>query len=203
MSTATGRPRPGGRTARVRRAVIDATLAELGEHGVDALTVDAVAARSGVHRATVHRRWADVGGLLADTLTDAAEDDWTPPDTGTLAGDLAELNRQVHAALVAQPPVTAAVIAAAGRSPRAAAALRAFWDDRYARCAVVVDRAVERGEAAPGTDPHTVLVAATAPVFHHFVLLGRPLDLDEVLTYAALAARAVSVPFAPPAPRRV
>jgi len=190
--SAPGRARPGGRTARVRRAVLDATLAELGEHGPDALTVDAVAARAGVHRATVHRRWADVAGLLADVLTDASEDDWAPPDTGTLAGDLAELNRQVHAALVAQPPVTPAVIAAAGRSPRAAAALRAFWDDRYARCAVVVERAVARGDAAPGTDPRTVLVAATAPVFHHVVLLGEPLGVERALGYAALAARAAA-----------
>ena len=51
------------------------------------------------------------------------------------------------------------------------------------------------GAAAPGTDPRTVLMAATAPVFHHFVLLGRPLEVDRVLTCAALAARgAATVP---------
>ncbi|WP_280305829.1 TetR/AcrR family transcriptional regulator [Nocardia neocaledoniensis] len=54
------RPRPGGRTARNRALVLDAVLAELTEHGYDALTVDAVAARAGVHRATVYRRWRDV-----------------------------------------------------------------------------------------------------------------------------------------------
>jgi hypothetical protein len=37
-----------------------------------------------------------------------------------------------------------------------------------------------------------VLVAATAPVFHHLVLLGRPLDVEQVLAYSALAARAAA-----------
>ena len=54
--------------------MLDAVVAELAEHGYDGLTTDAVAARAGVHRTTVYRRWGDVGGLLADVL-DAASDD--------------------------------------------------------------------------------------------------------------------------------
>ncbi|WP_375708337.1 TetR family transcriptional regulator [Actinomadura sp. K4S16] len=52
------RRRPGGRTARTRAQVLDAVLAELGEHGYDGLTMEAVAARAGVHRA------AALGGPL-------------------------------------------------------------------------------------------------------------------------------------------
>src|SRR5438046_812736 len=57
--------RPGGRSAAVRRRVLDAALAQLVQHGYDSLSVDVVAERSGVHRTTVYRRWRDVGGLLA------------------------------------------------------------------------------------------------------------------------------------------
>ncbi|MEJ3655207.1 TetR/AcrR family transcriptional regulator [Actinomycetes bacterium KLBMP 9759] len=180
--------RPGGRSARVRATVRDAVLAELAEHGFDALTVDAVAARSGVHRTTIYRRWTDVGGLLADALDAAGDDGWEPPDTGSLAGDLVELNRQVHAALVEEPSVASAVIAASFRSEQAAAALRAFWADRYTRCAVVVERAVERGELAAGTKPEPVLIAATAPIFHHHMLLGVPLTGEQVDAYAEAAS---------------
>src|SRR5690242_17540761 len=87
------RRRPGGRTARIRAQVLDAVLAELGEHGYDGLTMDAVAARADVHRTTVYRRWGDVGGLLADVLDAAGDDDWQPPDTGSLEADLAALNQ--------------------------------------------------------------------------------------------------------------
>ncbi|WP_348529505.1 helix-turn-helix domain-containing protein, partial [Nocardia brasiliensis] len=53
--------------ARIRRGV-DAVRAELTEHGYDALTVDTVAARAGVHRTTVYRRWRDVAGLITDVF---------------------------------------------------------------------------------------------------------------------------------------
>ncbi|MFF5175773.1 TetR/AcrR family transcriptional regulator [Micromonospora sp. NPDC000089] len=167
--------RPGGRSAAVRRRVLDAVTAHLIEYGYDALSVEAVADRSGVHRTTVYRRWRDVGGLLADVLAEAADDDWRPRDTGSLAGDLLAINEEVHEALTARPPLTAALIAASFRSPAAAEALRAFWVDRYDRCAVVVRRAVSRGEAPEGTDARALLVAATAPVYHeHLLLRGAP-----------------------------
>lgn len=151
--------------------------------------MDAVADRSGVHRTTVYRRWRDIGGLLADVLADATGDDWSPPQTGSLEEDLAVVNRELHAGLTADPPVTAALIAASFRSAQAAEALRIFWADRYARCAVIVRRAIDRGEVPTGTDPHALLVAATAPLYHELVLLRSPADVD----LAARAAHQVSV----------
>ncbi|MEV1006265.1 TetR/AcrR family transcriptional regulator [Streptomyces sp. NPDC049881] len=192
-SGAPARRRPGGRSARVQAQVVAAVTAELVEHGFDALSVDTVAARAGVHRATVYRRWRDVGGLLAAALDAGTDDDWRPPDTGSLTGDLRALNEEVYAALTEGPPVTMALIAAAFRSGEAARALRRFWADRYARCGVVVERAAGRGETAPDTDPYALLVAATAPLYHHFVLLRTPPDPGlpaHAAGYAALAARA-------------
>ncbi|WP_260615278.1 TetR/AcrR family transcriptional regulator [Microbispora sp. KK1-11] len=168
--------RPGGRTARIRRHVLDAVLAELGERGYDGLTMDAVAARAGVHRATVYRRWGDVGGLLADVLDAAGDDAWQPPDTGSLEGDLAALNREIQDALTAQPPIVAALIAASFRSEKADHAQRRLWEDRYARCEVIVRRAVQRAELPPRTDARRLLIAATAPLYHQLVLLRTPPD---------------------------
>ncbi|MEQ4306271.1 TetR/AcrR family transcriptional regulator [Plantactinospora sp. B6F1] len=173
--------------------MLDAVRAHLVEYGYDALGIDAVAERSGVHRTTVYRRWRDVGGLLADLLMAATDDDWRPPDTGTLEGDLRAVNSEVYAALTAEPPVTMALIAASFRSAPAADALRSFWADRYDRCAVIVRRAVRRGEIPAGSDPHRLLVAATAPLYHELVLLrsapGGQLG-SEAAGSAVLAARA-------------
>ena len=187
------RRRPGGRTARIRAQVLDAVLAELGEHGYDRLTMDGVAARAGVHRMTVYRRWGDVGGLLADVLGAAGDDDWQPPDTASLEGDLAALNQEIQAALTAHPPVVAALIAASFRSEKAAHAQQRLWEDRYARCEVIVSRAVQRGELPPHTDARQLLIAATAPVYHQLVLLRTPPDPhlpDRAARTAALAAAA-------------
>jgi AcrR family transcriptional regulator len=186
------RRRPGGRTARTRAAVLAAVAAELLDHGVDGLTVDAVAERSGVHRATVYRRWRDVGGLLADALDAGREDGWQPPDHGSLAADLIALNRDVVEHLAGERSLGRALIVASYRSTAAAAALREFLDDRYRRCEVVVTRAVDRGETPPGTDARRLLVAATAPLYHEILLLGGAVDDALAVRCGADAARAAA-----------
>ncbi|MEU4231663.1 TetR/AcrR family transcriptional regulator [Nonomuraea sp. NPDC026600] len=195
------RRRPGGRTSRIRTQVLDAVRAELGERGYDELTMDAVAARAGVHRATVYRRWQDVGGLLADVFEAASGDDWQPPDTGSLQGDLAALNHESQESLTAQPPIVAALIAASFRSEEAARGVRRLWEDRYARCEVIVSRAVRRGELPPHTDARQLLIAATAPVYHRLVLLRTPPDPDlpeHAARTAVLAASAGAFVKSPP-----
>ncbi|MDT7579603.1 MAG: hypothetical protein QOK35_867 [Pseudonocardiales bacterium] len=182
--------RPGGRTARVRAAVLEAVAAELCDRGFDGLSVDGVAARAGVHRATVYRRWRDVGGLLADTLAAARQAPWEPPDTGSLETDLVAINREVHTALSGGSPVTLALIGASFRSAEAASALREFWADRLHRGEAVVRRAALRGEIRDGVDPHQVIVAATAPLYYGVVLLRDVLSAAVAEDYARIAARA-------------
>ncbi|WP_280337243.1 TetR/AcrR family transcriptional regulator, partial [Nocardia wallacei] len=192
-------PPPGGaRTARIRAQVLEAVQAELAEHGYDALTIDTVAARAGVHRATIYRRWHDVGGLIADIFTAAADLDWQPADTGSLRGDLAALNTEIQDSLLEQPSIAAALIAVSFRSEEAARALRRLWEDRYAQCEIVVERAIRRRELSPDVDARALLVASTAPLYHHLVLLRTPPDPglpDRAANAAALAASAGAFPL--------
>jgi AcrR family transcriptional regulator len=191
MQTTDRASRPGGRTARVRSDVLAAVEAELAEHGYDGLTIDGVAARSGVHRTTVYRRWKTVAGLLVDLLQAGADDSWEPADTGSLEGDLIAVNREVHTALTARPSVTQAVIAASFRTPEAAEALTQFWLDRYERTAIVVRRAVARGEIPASVDAHQLLLTATGPLYHQLVLLRRPMSRATADHHARVAAASV------------
>ncbi|WP_342216917.1 helix-turn-helix domain-containing protein [Nocardia cyriacigeorgica] len=84
--TRTPRPRPGGRTARIRTQVLEAVHAELTEHGYDALTIDTVAARAGVHRATVYRRWRGGGGGLCPRVSAPRRLQRAPPPTRATRG---------------------------------------------------------------------------------------------------------------------
>ncbi|MGI5223144.1 TetR/AcrR family transcriptional regulator [Nocardia sp. CA-290969] len=193
QTATTARSRPGGRTARIRAQVLAAVEAELTENGYDALTVDTVAARAGVHRTTVYRRWRDVGGLIADVFAAASALDWHPPDTGSLRGDLAELNREIQDSFTAESSIAMALIAVSFRSEGAARALRQLWEDRYTQCGIVVERAVGRGEISAGTDTRALLVAATAPIYHQLVLLRTPADPgfpERAAAAATLAAQA-------------
>ncbi|HEY4020584.1 MAG TPA: TetR/AcrR family transcriptional regulator [Pseudonocardiaceae bacterium] len=184
--------RPGGRTARTRSAVLAATFAELAEHGYAQLTVEQIAQRSGVHKTTVYRRWGGVDGLLVDALGDASTIDWTPQDTGTLLGDLTAIGAELLAGFTdpVAGAVPTAVISAAFQSEAAAAALRAFYADRYDRSATVVVRAIERGEIPAGTDGAEVIRACVAPLFHRLFVSREPVEEADVRRAAAAAVAA-------------
>lgn len=194
--------RPGGRTARIRAQVLDAVRAELAESGHEGLTMEGVATRAGVHRTTVYRRWRDVGGLLVDVIDAAGEIDWQPPDTGSLRGDLTALNQEIQESLVVRPSFAVALMAASFHSEQAARAQTQLWEDRYAQCEILVERAIERGELPQqdqqgqhdqqATDARSLLIAATAPLYHQLVLLRADPDpqLPERAAAAALLAAA-------------
>lgn len=156
--------------------------------------MEAVATRAGVHRATVYRRWRDVGGLLVDVIEAAGEMDWQPPDTGSLRGDLTALNQEIQESLVMRPSFAVALMAASFHSEQAARAQTQLWADRYAQCEVLVERAVERGELpARSQDARSLLIAATAPLYHQLVLMRADPDPrlpERAAEVAVLAAAA-------------
>lgn len=189
--------RPGGRSARVRDAVRQATLAELVEHGYRGLTVENVAERSGVHKTTVYRRWGSVEGLISDALELARAEPWPIPDTGTLQGDLRGITRLVRSGF-ADPelgPVSSAFVAAAVQSHEAAQALHAFFAARHEQAAQVVRRAVARGELAAPADAEEVIRVAVAPLYYRLFVTREPVtdaDADRAAD-AALAAAVAGV----------
>src|ERR1700761_3409542 len=84
------RQRTVGRLDRSRDpAILNAALAALTENGYDATNMDDIAARAGVGKAAIYRRWSSKAALITDALVywrpDLLEDD--APNTGTLAGD--------------------------------------------------------------------------------------------------------------------
>ena len=88
MAQATGVTRPGGRTARTREAVHAATRELLAESEDGTVELAEVAARSGVHVATIYRRWRTAEGLVIDTIVDELATRSPLPATGDLRADL-------------------------------------------------------------------------------------------------------------------
>ncbi|MFD4440395.1 TetR/AcrR family transcriptional regulator [Nocardia sp. NPDC058519] len=188
--------RPGGRSARVREAVLDATTAELAEHGYQGLTVDAVTQRAGVHKTTVYRRWRGPEGLVADALERAAEQSWPIPDTGTLTGDLRALTELVRSSF-ADPDagtVATAFVAAGMQHPDAAAALRGFYAARHDEAAAIVRRAIVRGEVEPDIDAAEIIRLAIAPLFHRLFITHEPVTAEQARRSADVAATLARIP---------
>src|SRR5580693_4679657 len=99
MTKTAVRRRPGGRSARVRQSVLDATLTVLSEEGVDKLTVADIAERSGVHETSIRRRWGTKENLICDALLNYSEVHLPIPDTGSIRGDLGAFASELAAYL--------------------------------------------------------------------------------------------------------
>ncbi|GAV39996.1 TetR/AcrR family transcriptional regulator [Streptomyces acidiscabies] len=190
-----GTLRPGGRTARVRAAVLRAAGDVLAEEGFTHLDLADVARRAEVGKTTVYRRWGTVTGLVADLLTDMADQSLPRTDTGSLLGDLKANARLVQRTLTdpRQGALFKAVIAAATCDPRTAEALHRFYAVRVEEWAPCVRQAVTRGELPAGTDPHEVIRAVSAPLYYRLLTTPSPLtesDADHAAEAAATSARA-------------
>jgi AcrR family transcriptional regulator len=171
-------PRPGGRSARVRAAAIAATLAELAENGYSALSIERVAHRAGVHKTTLYRRWRTREELVLEAMLERTSERVSVPDTGSLRKDLFELARTA-AANAATPEVAAMAQTVAAESPynsELAAANRRFWVTRLALDAVIVERAIARGEVEPGIEPQQVIESVVGPIHLRLLLTGEPID---------------------------
>ncbi|MFD4404171.1 TetR/AcrR family transcriptional regulator [Nocardia sp. NPDC058499] len=184
-----GSVRPGGRTARVRAAVLEAAGDLLAEHGFARLDLAEVATRAEVGKTTVYRRWRTPAGLTADLLVDMAEQSLPRADTGSLRGDLAANARLVAETLTdpRQSRLFRAVIAAASVDEAAAVALRRFYDVRLTEWSPCIADAIDRGEAPPGTDPRAVLTAVSGPLYYRLLASGDQID-DQAAQVAAEAA---------------
>lgn len=142
-----GTVRPGGRTARVRAAVLRAAGDVLAEEGFAHLDLADVARRAEVGKTTVYRRWGTVTALVADLLGDMAEQSLPRADTGSVLGDL-RANADLVRRTLADPRQGAlfrAVIAAGACDARTAEALRRFYAVRVAEWAPCVEQGVSRG----------------------------------------------------------
>jgi AcrR family transcriptional regulator len=85
---ARGRGRP--RSEEADRAILDAALRSVGEHGVAGTTIEGVAAEAGVGKTTIYRRWPTKTDLILAALANIVPPG-DPPDTGSMAGDMAAL----------------------------------------------------------------------------------------------------------------
>jgi AcrR family transcriptional regulator len=185
-------PRPGGRTARTRAAVLAAVIEELADNGYAGATIERIAARAGIAKTTIYRRWGGLNGLLADLMAGYAGRQIPVPDEGNLGADLRALSRYVVASLQDPAIKTAftSIVAAAAEDPAARDTLARFIAARAAMMGVIVNRAVERGEVPPGTDAAGVIQIVTAQVYYRLITAGEPLSQDVADRAAAIAAAA-------------
>lgn len=193
--TAPGTTRPGGRTARVTESVFAAAVAELSARDYADISVESIAARAGVHKTTVYRRWGSKAEIIRQALAGAATAGIPVPDTGGVDEDLRALARAVQSVLSAPAgaAITRALIVGGLTSPEIAGLMSQFWAGRLAAISVIVDRATQRGQLPAGTDPAALMHAVVAPLYYELLVTRVPIterDADRGAAAAIAAARA-------------
>jgi AcrR family transcriptional regulator len=162
------RQRTDGRLDRSRDpAILNAALAALTEHGYDATNMNDIAARAGVGKAAIYRRWSSKAALITDVLVywrpDLTSDD--TPDTGSLTGDfdaLVERAARNDDNLISQDLVLRFALEAA-HDPELASALDDLILHKGRReISAILERAAARGEISGDRDWSLVADALTA-----------------------------------------
>lgn len=171
-------------------AIYGAVFSLLGEVGYDRMSMDAVAARAQVSKATLYRRWPGKPELVVEALRQRHSQVQMPPDTGSLRGDLIELLRATAVICVADAGLMQTLGTAMRDNPELAQLVRqqVMPAGRVNSVAVLL-RAAARGDLAPeaaGRDLFHDL--APALVMSRVLAHGRPVDdaflarvVDQVL----------------------
>jgi AcrR family transcriptional regulator len=185
---ARGRPRD----PRRREAILRAAIMLVAEVGYDRMTVEALAARAGVSKPTIYRRWP--GGkkeIVVDAIRSKHVDAESLPDAGSLRGDLLGLLGTMIEHIDEDAHLAAGLISQLRASEELAALMReevAPLERR--RYDVLVKRAVARGEVSADARITPLLSdVAGSVVFTRAVVTGEPLDrafLEELVDHVLL-----------------
>jgi AcrR family transcriptional regulator len=170
--------RPGRpRDARADRAILEATLELAAAEGLAGFSVDAVAQRAGVSKATIYRRWSSKEQMVVEAIHELAVS-VEVPDTGSLRGDLDALYGVICQGMQQGPAsdLMAQVVLAAKTNPEVAALLRETLAERRRPLRGALERAVERGELPAGTDLGVAMDLLTGPVFFRFLVTREGVD---------------------------
>ena len=164
MDDGTGGPRARAgrpRDPRLDEAVVAATLQLLAEEGYAQLTVERIAARAGVGKASLYRRWPDKVSIVLEAVSRSPERP-SAPDTGSLRGDARAYLRTLVRYRTLHADAIAAISSQALCDERFGDAFRVgMAEPIMAGMRVILERAIARGELTPETD--IALLSAVPP----------------------------------------
>lgn len=169
--------RTGGRSERIVAAALAAALAELADVGYASLRLEDVAARAGVAKTTLYRRWPTKAALVRAAIHVAMRADTALPDTGSLRADLlAMLERTTKLMETPEGRAIARLVTIDRADPEVDQLSRTLRDDARERRAAIVIRAQERDELPASADPYLVTEAIWALVMSRLLRFGERLD---------------------------
>jgi AcrR family transcriptional regulator len=183
----TGRPRSEARRAAILAAAGDLMM----EGGLRAATMEAIAARAGVGKATVYKWWPSRGAVALEGFMLRAADSWSLPEGASAPQALRILAVAAVRLFIHSPagPLMRGLAADAQSDPEIAQALREQWlGPRRAVAAEIIREGIARGELRADLDVASAIDLVFAPIYYRLLFSHEPLDeafaeryIDQVL----------------------
>jgi len=169
-------------------------VAEVGERGWTAATIDGIAGRAGVSKPTIYRRWRSKDDLLhfvASRVVEVCD----APDTGDLRRDLLAIFRPMaehlldeHLGLARLLPM---LVAEATHNAAIRDVVQEAAHQRRRPALDAIDRAVRRGDIPRRTDADAVVDMIAGALIYRLLILGEPIaraTVDQVVDQALRGA---------------
>lgn len=166
MSTPPGTIAPRWRSRRAESAILESTVALLAELGFGGLTIDGIAARAGVGKATIYRHWSSKAEVVVEAFR-AFIPPLDDPDTGSLADDIRCVVHQIVDGLSNSPlaGILPSLVEAAERDPEVERLFKEFGASRRAVLRGILARAAQRGQLSDNLDHDLAIDLLVGPIF--------------------------------------
>jgi len=177
VSSGSGAPRRGRpRDAQAEQAILQATVELLSEVGFNQLSIEAVAARAGVGKPTIYRRWPSKPELVLDAVERLA-----PPfptaDTGDPLTDLRQIVPELIVGLTSSP-VARATIALAGDAEMTRRLGEQYLWPRRAGIAAILHRGIAAGDLRADVDVEMAIDLMLGASVYRWLVTAQPVDAD-------------------------
>jgi AcrR family transcriptional regulator len=177
-----GRPR----SERAHRAILQAANELLENEGFAAVTVEAIAERAGVSKATIYRWWPNRAAVVMDGFLSIVSSEVPFPHTGHAREDIRIHMRRLAEAFSGNLGRTVAALIAEGQAdPELAEALRSRWlSVRRTEAREILELGIERSELREDLDPEVAVDVLYGPIYYRMLVGHAPLDEDFADTLA-------------------
>ena len=174
MEKKLGRPR----SEKTKNAILTAAYELLLENGFGAVTIEKIAERAGVSKATIYKWWPNKAAVVMDAFFDAAVVRLPIPDTGSTINDMIiQVNNLAKFLISREGKVLNEIIAEGQYDQKLAETYRTIYfkprrlDSRY-----ILERGISRGELKENLDIELIMDLIFGPVFYRLLITGDVVD---------------------------
>ena len=174
MNGKRGRPR----NVETHKAILSASYELLLENGFQAVTVDKIAERAQVSKATIYKWWPNKAAVIMESFLYAATARLPVPDTGSALEDIVIHATNLTRFLTSQEGTIITQLLGEGQfdSALAEAYRTRFFRPRRLEARGLLEKAIQRGELKQGLDIDISIDLIYGPIFYRLLVTGDTLD---------------------------